>query len=126
MLLLLLLKFFIWEIWGFGIVVNGLNDSLEFVRLNFNKSMTRYEALFKCKEEMEGSFASSYYLNDLTKKWIYDVITESVYVGLKYHRDVYNDSSYMVYYYYTDILNYILGQISILNYSFFMEKRKLT
>ena len=81
----------------FSVRGEDLSQSIEFERQNSNESLTRFEALFKCKQDLEGSFASSYYLdNEASRAWIYDVIASNPKAGLKFHRDLFNDSSYLV------------------------------
>lgn len=73
-----------------------LSDSVDFVRVPYNVTMTRFDALFTCKVEVEGSFASSYYVTDRHKKWLYKQLLYENNPSIKYHRDLYNDSSYLV------------------------------
>lgn len=73
----------------------NLSDSFELIRLAYSEPLTRFEALFVCKQELEGSFTSSYYLNDKAKNWIYDQLNSSN-QEITFHRDLFNDSSYLV------------------------------
>lgn len=72
-----------------------LSDDIEFVRIGYNTSLTRFDALYACKDKIDGSFANSYYISNKTMNWIYAQIY-STSPEMHFHRDVFNDTSYLV------------------------------
>ena len=97
----MILSFYI--ILNFGCLLvnsNEFNESLEFTRLSFNQPLSRFDALYKCKQEIDGSFANAYYFKNKTIKWIYEEITKRSEIGdpgVAFHRDLFNDSSFLVF-----------------------------
>lgn len=68
----------------------------EFIRYNMATPMKRFDALKFCVEEFGASFLSSRYFDESHLEWLYDELIIGSNFGYKYHRDIYNDSSFQV------------------------------